>query len=177
MKKHIVRVPQTDRYLLSVPESLTDLDDYEEVFRSVIGEVTQASSLSGGPLTIAAGPMTPVQFDTVVTETELTYEQALGRFVIEHAGLYLVSAQLNWPGAVSGPSAGPAPQAAYRFCELVTGSGTREVLTSANAYDTISTFLQLSVGDSVWVEASWNDPTQGVNGTVGGTFKILKLTT
>jgi hypothetical protein len=34
MKKHILRAPGTDRYMLSVPESLSDLNDYTSSYAS-----------------------------------------------------------------------------------------------------------------------------------------------
>jgi hypothetical protein len=116
VKKHILRAPQTDRYLLQVPTKLSELEDDLPVSPRFIG----ASSVT---LT-APGPDGPKAFPMANTalSDSTGFATPVGNLdiVIPQTGLYLISCVFTWNSTTtSGGGVG-----------RLTTPGTFQVLTT-----------------------------------------------
>lgn len=93
MKKHILRAPQTDRYLLEVPTKLSELEDDLPVFPyfSCVAQV------SIGPPSLEEFPMSGV---TVSANSGFTEPTGNLQLAIPETGIYLSTAVIYWLSTV-----------------------------------------------------------------------------
>lgn len=101
-RKHIVRAPGTDRYLLEVPQSVTDLDDYERFLpeESARGEALYAPAPSCYGAGLGDLPITGFVATTADGITDTT-----DGFTVLTAGNYFIEWEILW-GAVTPPMGG-----------------------------------------------------------------------
>jgi len=152
MKRVIVRTPETDRKLITIPTSLADLSDTPTGKAYYVGDGNAAI---------------PNGFDVDVpcpSSSDLVEMSADGTgLVISTAALYLVTFSISWAnGPLIGPMVGwQAPTPANRRVSLyVNGAYVAAAQTSSVVVgtDAGSIIIRLAAGDTVRVHATNNDP-------------------
>ena len=122
-KRVVVRSPETDRLLLQIPSSLTDLDDYSAPARST-GYVYSSTPFTAGP-ELAAGSAT-VALDSGSVPDGASLDAGAGAVVLgpDGAGFYLITLTANWSEVTTVPVVlGGTAASEYRALMLYVDSG------------------------------------------------------
>jgi hypothetical protein len=142
MKKHILRAPGTDRYLLSVPESLADLNDYNSSYAS--GTMyTQAATI------VEVFTEKDINANTGAGLSNITVTPLVG-IIVNVPGVYLVLGWVSWQWAAPGApnfnrTVGVSKNGVAAFDSSMTFDHD---LTGGQAFDDQFSFLlRLQAGD------------------------------
>ena len=166
MKQVIVRTPETDRKLITIPTSLADLSDTPTGKAYYEGDGNSAI-----PNGFNVDVPCPSSSDLVEMSADGT------GLVISTAALYLVTFSISWWTPLAGPMVGwQAPTPANRDVSLYV-NGTRVAAAQTSSVvvgtDAGSTVIRLAAGDTVRVRATNNDPAPPPN---TGTYIAAQVT-
>lgn len=161
MKKHILRAPGTDRYNLSVPNLLTDLDDYET--RMCAGLMSASGDYDGlfqQPFQSApyGDPLTELVLTTLDTASRGVTQGASG-IIVPEAGLYLITGTVFWSrySDNGGMSYIEAPDLDKRFSYILAGSNYSLAFPTAVSGDSLTAVLPMNAGDEARLAVLNND--------------------
>lgn len=141
MKKHIVRAPQTDRLLISIPTALTDLTDY------TAPTPAYGAGTADAPHTVEAAGAANLSMSTF---TDLVGTTGTTVLTLSVAGLFLCIGTFvqAWvvPGIDLRRRVGFSVNGAAAFTKSLLCAGDH----SGNAVDNQCTFfIRLAVGDTI----------------------------
>ena len=166
MRRVVLRAPETDRKIVEIPTSVGDLDKTPNgrVYRTADTVITYPNNVAL-PLDLS-GTLTRISRDGT-------------GLVVDSAGLYILSYNIDWATAPPGPYAGYVPPSntlrttAVYVNGVVQGYATNGSIPASSDFGT--TILRLAAGDTVQVYGYNNDPAPNTGFITGGSLHAVML--